>query len=78
MKKPIEQIKVICSKIKRFWTKIVAYVCKRAFVLTFPLVVFTVILLYALFMLYCFFTYVMASVLGVWIIVFLNAKYIEE
>jgi len=66
-----EQIKTICSNIKRFWTKVVGFVCKRAFVLTYPLVVLALILIFTR-------SILVLLALIVWIIVFLNAKYVEE
>ena len=66
-----EQIKKICSKVKRFYTKGVRFVCKRAFVLTYPLCVLALILIFTK-------SILVLLALIVWIVVFLNAKYVEE
>jgi len=64
-------MKKVINKLKGYWHTIVAFVCKREFVLSFPLCVLALILIFTR-------SILVLLALIVWIIVFLNAKYVEE
>jgi len=78
MKKVIEQIKAIYSKIKSFWIKVVAYLCKKSFVLTFPLVVFTGAVIVSLFNDKPILSLLWFIVLFIWGVIFAYTKYEDE